>query len=199
MYSEKALSLLIEHFKELVSLDNLAIDSIVTKVDLIKLRKKEFLLEEGQVSRHMRFIVEGSLHVYHIDEKGKEHTTQLGIENWWINDLYSYLSQQPSKMFIQANEDTTVLQISKSNLELLYKEVPALSEFWRLKMQNAYVNLQERTFEHARFDAYSKYRAFVGQYRNIEQRFPQYMIASYLGITVEYLSYLRKKHLTDLS
>lgn len=190
---------LIEHFREIVFLEDKDIDCIISKLEIIQLKKKDYLLREGQVSRHMRFIAQGSLYAYHIDEKGKENITQLGIENWWVNDLYSYLSELPSRMFIQANEDTTIIQISKNNLELLYKEVPAVSEFWRLKMQSAYVTLQERTFEHSRVDAYTKYHTFVNTYRNIEQRFPQYMIASYLGITVEYLSYLRKKHLSDVS
>ncbi|MFS4428601.1 Crp/Fnr family transcriptional regulator [Chryseobacterium sp. S90] len=199
MDTDTILLQLIKHFKEIVSLEDKDIDYITSKLEIIQLKKKEHLLREGQVSRHMRFIAKGSLYAYHIDEKGKENTTQLGIENWWVNDLYSYLSELPSRMFIQANEDTTIIQISKNHLELLYKEVPAISEFWRLKMQSAYVTLQERTFEHSRVDAYTKYRTFVTTYRNIEQRFPQYMIASYLGITVEYLSYLRKKHLSDLS
>ncbi|PWN71137.1 Crp/Fnr family transcriptional regulator [Chryseobacterium phosphatilyticum] len=199
MDTDIIISQLIEHMREIVPLQDTDIDYITSKLQIIPLKKKEFLLREGEVSRHMRFIAQGSLYAYHIDEKGKENITQLGIENWWINDLYSYLSELPSRMYIQANEDAIILQISKNNLELLYKEVPAISEFWRLKMQSAYVTLQERTFEHSRVDAYTKYRTFVTTYRNIEQRFPQYMVASFLGITVEYLSYLRKKHLSDVS
>lgn len=199
MDTDIIISQLIKHFQEIVPLKESEIDIVTQKLEFIQLKKKDFLLREGQVSRHMRFIAQGSLYAYHIDEKGKENITQLGIENWWVNDLYSYLSEFPSRMFIQANEETRIVQISKNNLELLYKEVPVISEFWRLKMQSAYVTLQERTFEHSRVDAYTKYRNFIITYRNIEQRFPQYMIASYLGITVEYLSYLRKKHLSDLS
>lgn len=199
MDTDTLISQLIQHFTEVITLEEADIASIISKLEIIHLGKKDYLLHEGQVSKHMRFIAKGSLYTYYIDEKGKENINQLGIENWWINDLYSYLSGQPSRMFIRANETTCVIQISRNNLELLYKEVPALSEFWRLKIQNAYVTLQERTFEHSRIDAYSRYRGFIRAYRNIEQRFPQYMIASYLGITVEYLSYLRKKHLSDLS
>lgn len=150
------------------------------------------MLQPGQVSRHMRFIAKGSLHTYYTDDAGREHTMQLGIENWWINDLYSYLSESASRMYIQAVEDTTLVQIHKNNLELLYKEVPKTSEFWRLKMQGAYLILQERTFENMRFDAYTRYKTFITNYPDIERRFPQYMIASYLGITIEYLSALRK-------
>jgi CRP-like cAMP-binding protein len=158
MNTDDIISQLTKHFQEIVPLQDNEIDLVIQKLEFIQLKKKDYLLREGQVSRHMRFIAQGSLYAYHIDEKGKENITQLGIENWWVNDLYSYLSELPSRMFIQANEDTFVVQISKNNLELLYKEVPAISEFWRLKMQSAYVTLQERTFEHSRVDAYTKYR-----------------------------------------
>lgn len=199
MSAESYILKLINHFKEIVALSEPDIDRIIPTLEIKKLKRKDYLLKEGQISRHMRFIAKGSLHAFYIDDKGREQTTQLGIENWWINDLYSYLSEQPSRTFIQAVEETTVIQIQKEKLEWLFKQVPLLSEFWRLKIQAAYVNLQERTFESSRADAYTKYKTFISNYPDVEQRFPQYMIASYLGITVEYLSFLRKKNLFDFS
>ncbi|MET7035040.1 Crp/Fnr family transcriptional regulator [Elizabethkingia miricola] len=196
---DKYTAQLIAHFKEIVALDEHDIKAIIPKLEIKELDKKDYLLQPGQVSRHMRFIAQGSLHSYYTDDAGREHTMQLGIENWWINDLYSYLSESASRMYIQAVENTTLVQIHKNNLELLYKEVPKISEFWRLKMQGAYLILQERTFENMRFDAYTRYKTFITNYPDIEQRFPQYMIASYLGITIEYLSALRKKHIADHS
>ncbi|HIC8924121.1 cyclic nucleotide-binding protein [Elizabethkingia anophelis] len=196
---DKYTAQLIAHFKEIVPLDENDIKTIIPKLEIKELDRKDYLLQPGQVSRHMRFIAKGSLHTYYTDDAGREHTMQLGIENWWINDLYSYLSESASRMYIQAVEDTTLVQIHKNNLELLYKEVPKISEFWRLKMQGAYLILQERTFENMRFDAYTRYKTFITNYPDIERRFPQYMIASYLGITIEYLSALRKKHIVDRS
>ncbi|WP_395765307.1 Crp/Fnr family transcriptional regulator [Elizabethkingia anophelis] len=196
---DKYTAQLIAHFKEIVPLDEHDIKTIIPKLEIKELDRKDYLLQPGQVSRHMRFIAKGSLHTYYTDDAGREHTMQLGIENWWINDLYSYLSESASRMYIQAVEDTTLVQIHKNNLELLYKEVPKISEFWRLKMQGAYLILQERTFENMRFDAYTRYKTFITNYPDIERRFPQYMIASYLGITIEYLSALRKKHIADSS
>lgn len=190
---------LIGHFKEIVALNDQEVQSIIAKLEIKKVNRKDYLLQPGQVSRHMRFIAKGSMRVYYIDEKSQEHTLQLGIENWWINDLYSYLSGKSSRMFIQANEQTILIQISKTNLEILYKEVPKLSDFFRLKMQSAYVALQERTIENMSVDAYSRYCAFIADFRSIEQRFPQYIIASYLGITPEFLSFLRKKHTAAIS
>ncbi|GAB2777003.1 Crp/Fnr family transcriptional regulator [Rhabdobacter roseus] len=199
MDTDRIISQLVAHFREVVPLDGSEVELITSKLELKKIKRKEYLLQPGQVSWHMRYIAQGSMRVYYLDEKSQEHTLQLGLENWWINDLYSYLSGKPSRMFIQANEQTTLIQISKNNLETLYKEVPALSDFFRLKIQSAYVALQERTIEHLSVDAYSRYRALISDHRTMEQRFPQYVLASYLGITPEFLSFLRKKHVTDIS
>ncbi|WP_278354081.1 MULTISPECIES: Crp/Fnr family transcriptional regulator [Bacteroidota] len=190
---------LIEHLREFVDLQDSDIEIITSKFEIISIKKKDYLLKAGQISSHMRFIVKGSLYVYTLDGKGKECINQLGFEDWWINDLYSYLRETPSEMYIQANEESVILRISKTDLNSLFKLVPAVSEFWRLKIQNAYVMFQDRIFGNSNLDAYTKYKNYVSKYPNIEQTFPQYMIASYLGITVEYLSYLRKKHLSDLS
>ncbi|MDN3693553.1 cyclic nucleotide-binding domain-containing protein [Chryseobacterium tructae] len=113
MDTDVIISQLTKHFQEIVPLQKTEIDLVIQKLEFIQLKKKEYLLREGQISRYMRFIAQGSLYAYHIDEKGKENITQLGIENWWINDLYSYLSEQPSRMFIQANEEAVIVQISK--------------------------------------------------------------------------------------
>jgi CRP-like cAMP-binding protein len=190
---------LISHFRELIPLDDAEAAIIIPRLEIEKVARKACLLQPGQVSRHMRFIVSGSMRAYYIDEKSQQHTLQLGIENWWINDLYSYLSGKPSRMFLEAGESTVLVQISKKNLEQLYREIPALSDFFRMKMQSAYVALQERTIENMSVDAYTRYQVFVKDYRELEQRFPQYVIASYLGITPEFLSYLRNKHRSDRS
>lgn len=113
MHAEEAIPLLISHFRESVSLNEADIDTILPKLDILTIEKKKFLLQPGQVSRHMRFIASGCMRSYYVDENSQERTLQLGIENWWINDLYSYLSQQPSRMYLQAVENTVLIQISK--------------------------------------------------------------------------------------
>ena len=199
MPPEELVELLITHFRKTVSLNEAEIAEILPCLDLVFVDKKKFLLQPGQVSRHMRFIASGCMRSYYVDENNQEHTLQLGIENWWINDLYSYLSQQPSRMFLQAVENTVLIQISKNKLEELFRVVPAMSDFFRIKMQAAYVALQERTIENMSEDAYERYCRFRADYRDIEQRVPQYIIASYLGVTPEFLSHLRKKHAGNLS
>jgi len=199
MTNDDIVDSLLSHFTETIHLDEQDIVLIVPKLEVKSLKRKEILLEPGQVSRHMRYIVKGSMRSYYLDDNSQEHTLQLGIEQWWINDLYSYLSDKPSKMYVQAIEHSIVVQISKTNLEILYREVPPMSDFFRVKMQRAYVSLQERTIENMSIDAFERYCNFIAEYRDIEQRVPQYMIASYLGITPEFLSFLRKKHMNSLS
>lgn len=190
---------LITQFKQTVSITPKSIDLIKPCLEIKQLAKKEFLLQPGQTSKHMRFVAEGSLRSYYLDADSQEHILQLGIENWWVNDLYSYLAEKPSNMFVQAIEKSVIVQISKSKLEFLFEQIPELSNFFRIKIQNAYVALQERTMQQISADAYERYSKFRLEYRDIEQRIPQYMIASYLGITPEFLSYLRKKHASSFS
>lgn len=167
---------------------------LVPDLKVLELRKKTILIEPGQTSNHMNFIHQGCLRAYYLDEQAQEHTLQVGIEGWWINDLYSYLKNTASKQFVQALETSIVVQIPRSKLELLYLEVPAFSNFFRIKIQNAYIALQERTINVMSQEAYSRYLDFISSYRDIEQRIPQYVVASYLGVTPEFLSHLRKKH-----
>ena len=185
--------LLIAHLKETIRLtpeeESIVCNSYVEK----HLKKKEVLLFAGDVSNHMRFIAKGSLRAYHMDEEAKEHIVQFGIEGWWVNDLYSYLTQTPATQFVQALEETTVLQIHRDTLNELYDKVPAIERFYRTKFEKAYVALQDRTINSMSKPAEQRYLEFRSKYRSIEQRVPQYMVASYLGITPEFLSALRKK------
>lgn len=158
-----------------------------------KLKRRDMLLQAGDTSNHMRIIAEGCLRVYYLDMEAREHILQFGIEGWWVNDLYSYLTKTPAQYFIQAIEDTTVLQVHRDALEQLFDQAPMMERFFRLKIQKAYVALQERTIKGISDSAEKRYLAFQQQYRALEQRLPQYMIASYLGITPEHLSAIRKK------
>ncbi len=185
---------LYNHINELVRISESDFNEISSNFELKIVKKKQVILEPDQVSKHMRFIVSGCVRVYFLDDDATEKTLQIGIDNWWINDLYSYITQSPSKMYIQTLEETKILQISKSNLEELFLHSNAITNFFRIKIQNAYVSLQERTKENMINDAYARYQKFRTEYRNIEQRVPQYIIASYLDITPEFLSFLRKKH-----
>lgn len=184
---------LIDHFSELVTLSKSEIAFIKDRFEPKFLKKKEILLYKGNISQHMRFITSGCLRNFNTDENAREHVLQFGIEGWWINDLYSYLTETPSTFFIQALEDSVVLQISKNNLSKLFYEAPILERFFRIKFENAYVALQNRTIHGMSKPIDERYSEFRTTYPEIEQRVPQYMIASYLGITPESLSRVRNR------
>ncbi|MDX1636596.1 MAG: Crp/Fnr family transcriptional regulator [Balneolaceae bacterium] len=188
-----AINKLLSHVEESVELNGEDRRLIRSYFKTRQLEKKESLLFKGDVSREMRFIADGCLRCYNIDPKGEEHILHFGIEGWWINDLYSYLTQTPAKFFIQALEDSTLLQVDRSDLELLLDKSPALERFFRIKIQNAYVVLQERTIHAMSKTAKERYEDFRTRYPSIERRVPQYMIASYLGITPEFLSTIRNE------
>jgi len=183
----------IDHLRESVSFTSHEELLILEYFKVYELKKKEILLFAGDVSVHMQFIASGCLRAYYMDEDAKEHIVQFGIEGWWVNDLYSYLTQTPAKQFIQAIEPSIVVQIHRDKLNELYTKVPAIERFFRLKFERAYVALQNRTINSMSNTAQERYQKFLEKYRAIEQRVPQYMIASYLGITPEFLSTIRKK------
>lgn len=184
---------LIDHMRQLVSLSDEEAEIISSAFKEKQLKKKEYLLKKGDSSHYMRFISSGCLKVFNIDIDGNERILQFGVNGWWVNDLYGYLTGQPSSYFIQAITNSTVLQVHKNVLDQLFDQIPSLDRFWRIKIQNAYIALQERTMNLMRESAEERYARFISQYRDMEQSIPQYMIASYLGVTPEHLSAIRKK------
>ncbi|WP_196894874.1 Crp/Fnr family transcriptional regulator [Aureivirga marina] len=190
---ENPKDVLILHFQETISLKENEISLVKNHFKIKELKKKEILIFPGDVSNHMQFIYKGCLRNYYMDQEAKEHILQFGIENWWVNDLYSYLTKTPSKQFVQAIEKSIILQIHRDSLNELFDQIPAIERFFRLKFEKAYVSLQDRTINTLSKTAEERYLEFRSQYRDIEQRVPQYMIASYLGITPEFLSAMRKK------
>jgi CRP-like cAMP-binding protein len=183
---------LIDNIQEIVAMNAADILLIEQAFKPVELKKKQFLLQKGELSNHMRFVASGCLKLFQIDENGKEHILQFGIKGWWVNDLYAYLTEKPATFIIQAVTDCTVLQIHKDQLNKLYDKIDVLDRFFRVKTQNGYVALQERIINSMSQTAEQRYYDFIKRYRNVEQMIPQYMIASYLGITPEHLSSLRK-------
>lgn len=188
---EKKYESLIENISEVVHISADDARSTMSAFKVKILDKKEILLQKGDVSNHMRFIVNGCLRSYYRDENAQEYIVQFGVKGWWVNDLYSYLTESPAACFIQALQPSMLLQIHRDSLNKLYDEIPLMERFFRIKFQNAYVALQERNLSSMSLSAKERYENFRRQYRNIEQSVPQYMIASYLGITPEFLSSIR--------
>ena len=153
----------------------------------------EFLLREGEVCKYESFVIKGCLKTYYLDENGLEHIIDFSIEEWWADDLYSLLTQTASKSNIKAIEDTAILQISKTDLELLYKKIPKFERFFRILFQNAYIAQREQINLALSASARERYLMFIKKKPYAEKRFSQKDIASYLGVTPQFLSTLRKK------
>src|SRR5688572_8405331 len=153
----------------------------------------EFLLREGDICKHESFVVKGCLKTYYLDENWFEHIIDFSIEEWWADDLYSLLTQTASKSNIKAIEDTDVLQIGKTDLELLYQKIPKFERFFRILFQNAFITQREQINLALSASAEERYLLFVKKKPYAEKRFSQKDIASYLGITPQFLSTLKKR------
>lgn len=158
-----------------------------------RLKKKEFLLQAGEVCRYEAFVLEGCLRNYYLDDKGDEHILQFSIEDWWTSDLYSLLTQSPANQFIDALEDSVVALFDRDDLEQLYREVPKFERFFRIMLQNAFIAHQQRILQNIGSTGEERYLAFRNKYPQLEQRLPQHQIAAFLGITPEFLSKIRGK------
>ena len=153
----------------------------------------DFLLREGEICRYESFVIKGCLKTYYQDENGFEHVIDFSIEEWWADDLYSFLTQTASRSNIKAIEDTNILQIGRTDLELLYQKIPKFERFFRILFQNAYITQREQINLALSASAQERYLLFLKKKPYAEKRFSQKDIASYLGVTPQFLSTLKKK------
>jgi CRP-like cAMP-binding protein len=157
-----------------------------------KLRKRQYFLQEGEVCKYAAFIVRGAMRQYSVDDKGAEHTVHLSIENWWAVDRESFLMLSPSIYNIEAWEDSDVLLMTKADYLNLSGQIPAMMEMSRNLDDRNYIATQKRLNASISYPAEKRYEDFVSYYPELVQRFPQHIIASYLGMTKETLSRIRK-------
>ncbi|TYA92328.1 Crp/Fnr family transcriptional regulator [Seonamhaeicola marinus] len=183
---------LLDYFNRYVSFSEEDIDSFFKYLTTASYKKKDFILKEGAICKTTFFITSGLVRTFKIDDKGNEKILHFGIENWWVTNMESFVLQQPSKVYIQALEDTNVLQISKVDLEKAYTAIPKLERAFRLITEKMLIAMERKNEYYLKLNSKERYVDFVRQLKPFSQRVPQYMIASYLDITPEYLSELRK-------
>lgn len=156
-----------------------------------KLRKRQYLLQEGDVSKYSAFILKGCLRSYFVDTNGFEHILQFAIEDWWITDMMSYISGKPGRLNIDALEETELLLISREDQLALFEKCPVFEKYFRIITENGMVSNQQRLLDNLSLPAMERYKNFIKKYPVFMQRIPQSQIAAYLGITPEFLSKIR--------
>ncbi len=158
-----------------------------------KFRKRQYFLQEGEVCKYTAFIVNGAMRQYMVDDKGEEHIIQLFIENWWVSDRESEVKETPSKYFIDAWEDTETLLALRKNVLNLIDQIPSLFQWIRKMDENNAVATQKRLNAAISLSAEERYYDLEKTYPEFLQRFPQHIMASYLGINRETLSRIRSR------
>jgi len=156
-------------------------------------RKRQYVLQEGDVCNQFSFIVRGCLRMYKVDKKGNLHIIQFAVENWWLVDIGSFHGRKPSGLNIDALEDTMVLQISYEDLIALYIRFPKFDRIFRVLIENSFITLQNRLLQNISSTAEERYLSFMEMYADLANRLPQTQVASFLGITPEFLSRLRNR------
>ncbi len=184
---------LIQYIAKYIDLSEDEIKLFLSKVRVKRYLKGQYVVQSGDVCRYLSFVLQGSLKSSFTDPDGKEHIVMLAIEDWWIGDLGSFSEKKPADFDIQCLEKSFLAQISKDQLDQLFIAVPKFERFFRLIILRSLIFSQRRLVDNFSLSAKERYLKFRGQYPKIEQRVPQYLIASYLGITKEFLSKIRNE------
>lgn len=182
-----------QHLQKFISFSDEEFESILSYFKLIQVSKKENLLLEGQICKQHYFVLNGCLRKFFINEKGIEITTEFAIETWWLTDNKSFEHQTESPFNIQSVEKTSALAIDFHSQEKLLNDFPVMERYFRFVYQRAYAAVQMRLKFLYDFSKEDSYYHFIEAQPYFVQRMPQYLIASYLGFTPEYLSEIRRK------
>ena len=176
-----------------ITLTDTEFDRFTTFLQPKTYKKKDFLLQAGEISKHLAFVNEGIFRTYTMGKTGEEHVLQFSLEDWWTGDTYSGLTQKPSTFFIEALEDSHVYLIDNQELEKIFAEIPKFERYFRILAQNRFIALQERINGDLSDSAEERYLDLLNRYPTLPQRVPQQYIASFLGIQPPSLSRIRKQ------
>ncbi|MCB0284672.1 MAG: Crp/Fnr family transcriptional regulator [Calditrichaeota bacterium] len=184
---------LIDYFNNFLPLNEEELSIVEEVFKERRVKRRQFILQEGDVCKLNTFVVDGCFRMYMLDGKGKEHNLQFAIENWWIGDVGSFHSEEPSRLYIEAMENSVILQIKKEDQLRLFVDYPKFNRIFRVLAENAMVNLQNRVLQNIGSTAEERYLDFLKRYPSFFNRISNVQIASYLGVTPEFLSTIRKK------
>ena len=183
--------LLLANIAKRISLNKKEKELFLSYLSTKKIRKRQYLVQEGEQSKYSAFVLSGCLRSYFIDANGFEHILQFAIEDWWIADMMRITTQRPGNLAIDALEDSEVMLLSRENQLKLFDECPKFERYFRIITENGMVSFQRRVLENISLPAAERYKNFAKRYPVMVQRLPQTQVASYLGITPEFLSKIR--------
>ena len=180
------------HFDRYVPLEEDEKQALASRLTERRIKRKQYLLQEGDICKHFTYVAEGCFKMYGIDKSGTEYNLLFAAEDDWVADIASLHKELPSRLFIEAVEASTIFQISKGDLWYLYTNYPKFNRNFRVIIEDKYTELQNRLLQTYSATAHERYEQFISQYPNLANRLPNTQIASYLGITPEFLSKVRK-------
>jgi CRP-like cAMP-binding protein len=188
----KSMQALIDHFQKFLPLNDEEKELITARASHRKIKRRQMILQEGFTCKQYSFVMQGCFRMYGMDDKGTGHNVQFAAENDWIADIGSFHAGKPSGFFIEAIEPSEIIQIEQQDLYFLYLNVPKLDRIFKVIIENKFVELQNRVLQNISSTAQQRYLNFLEQYPHLANRLPNTQIASYLGITPEFLSKVRK-------
>jgi len=165
----------------------------------LRVKKRQFIIQPNFTVRHKNYVVEGAFRAYVVDDKGQDHTIAFAIEDWWISDYKSYILQKPATMFVVALEDSLILQIDYEKEHELTQANHKFETFFRIRAERAAASMQQRIISNLTESAEERYERFIEKYPSIATRVQQYALASFLGMTTEFLSRIRNKRMKKKS
>ena len=160
---------------------------------ITKVKKRQFIVQPEFVCKYKSYVVKGSLRGYLIGNNGEEYTIFLAIEDWWAGDFNSFMNQTPATIVVEAMEDCELIQLDYNAVQQLYETVPKFERFFRIIYQKSLIHTQQRVLSNLSKTAEERYTEFINKYPTIANRVPQYVLASYLGLSTEFLSKIRKR------
>jgi len=182
-----------KHIRAYIEISEEKLDKYCSAFRLQKIKKKDFLLKEGDICEAEGFVLGGCFKVYRTDKNADEQILYFGVEDWWISDIDSFINQIPSQLNIQAIEDSEILLISKEDKDRLYREIPEIERLMRLKFQMSIIALQRRIVDNLSKPSDERYQDFLKEYPKTAHRLTNIQIAAYLGVTPEFISRIRRK------
>ena len=183
---------ILRNIEKYVSLTDEETEKLISIIQTKKIKKRELIDQPSYVCKYRNYIEKGAFRSYFIDNDGKEHTVQIAVEDHFTSDFYSYITQTPATLFVEALEDSLILQMTYNDIEGLCKEIHALSEYFRITTERAFAFSRKRALSNLSLTAEERFLELEKRYPNIVYRVPQKVIASYLGITPEFMSKIRK-------